>query len=223
MIQAICDRCERPWAVPDSQAGQKITCPNCGDVRRAPDAASTPAAPAHAPTPAAPAPGSIADRTAKLGLPPAEGPEVTVLTVRSSMGRAKPFVFILHLIALLGGAIGAGILAFRSEPWWAYACLALAVLAAGSLFVWWLKALSQRLEITNKRVILKRGLLSRATSEVLHRTILEIEVVQSLPQRLLGVGTIKIDNSAEESDEIVATDIADPHRVRRTIDAYRPM
>ena len=43
MIQFNCDRCERPFELTDDRAGEKLECPDCGDMNIVPAA--------HAPEP----------------------------------------------------------------------------------------------------------------------------------------------------------------------------
>jgi uncharacterized membrane protein YdbT with pleckstrin-like domain len=60
----------------------------------------------------------------------------------------------------------------------------------------WLGAYIQRrtseFAVTNKRVIVKTGILRRRTVEMLLRQIEALEVNQSLPGRMLGYGTVII-------------------------------
>src|SRR5882757_8816219 len=90
MITIKCDNCEKTIEAPDDQAGQKLKCPNCGDVNILP-------------TKQAPK----ADRATAKGFPPATGPEKTVIKARPEMFRAKPTWFMTHVIVLLAGAGGA--------------------------------------------------------------------------------------------------------------------
>jgi uncharacterized membrane protein YdbT with pleckstrin-like domain len=54
----------------------------------------------------------------------------------------------------------------------------------------WLASMSTELVVTSKRVVAKRGLIGRHTTEMLHKRIESISVQQSVAGRLLGFGTV---------------------------------
>lgn len=216
MIRKRCDNCDRVIEVGDELAGQKVACGACGDINVMPGAG--------APVPTAAA---RDDRATRLGLPPDSGVEQPVLKVRPAMVRARPLLFLAHLLVLGAGVAGV---------WWgltgtvsggktvAWIAGAVGVLAAlGSLGVWKVKTLSAALEITNKRTVMRTGLLSRATSEVVHDNIRNVQVTQTFWQRLWRVGTLGLSSSGQDGIEIQIGDIPNPDRVREVIDAYRPL
>ncbi len=82
-----CDRCEKPIDVPNPVLGQKITCPNCGDVNVIRSLGKT----------------SGTDRAAEAGYPSALGPEADVMLVRQAMFRARPGRFLMLSVILIGG------------------------------------------------------------------------------------------------------------------------
>jgi membrane protein YdbS with pleckstrin-like domain len=212
MITVACDRCDKPFQVPDDKAGLKVPCPACGDIKVIPGMAAGPAS-------AAP------DRAGALGLPPANGPEATVLRVSSAMFRSRPIAAMAVIVLVLAGAAGgaAFMMVATPQPILAIACGALAVVGVFILLTWKISSLTTRLQVTNKRVVLTRGILSKTTVEMLHRTIQDIEIKQSFADRLLNVGTINIANASEDDDAMVIENVRDPYSVRKTIDAYRPM
>lgn len=214
-----CDKCDQAFTVHSPVAGAKVTCPFCGDTNivRVPGTAQTTVAASGA---SPPPPG---DRAATLGLPPALGPEQTVMVVPGAMFRNRPITAALVILLLLGSGIGAGWLGAQGRNTWAYVSLAVCLVCVCILIGWKLVSWSERLTITTKRVILTRGIFSKRTVEALHRTIQEIEISQTFWQRILGVGRMEIANASEGGQVIVVSDAPDPYRLRRTIDAYRPM
>jgi membrane protein YdbS with pleckstrin-like domain len=214
MIRLTCDRCDKPFEVSDDQAGRKVSCPACGDVRIAPGATGGGTAGNSAPG---------ADRAAAAGLPPASGPEVTVLRTKGAPFRTRPLSTLALWVVLLAGVVGAATFGLTGALPLAAVCGAAAIVAAGVLLFWSIASWSHRLEVTNKRVVFTKGLLSKTTVEMLHRTIQDIEIKQSFLDRLLNVGTINIANASEDDDAIVLNDVPNPYAVRKTIDVYRPM
>lgn len=225
MISVTCDACERPFQVPDEKAGGKMPCPKCGDIKLIPaGAAGVGAGPSGSGSsgvatgahPGAP------DRATSMGLPPRDGPEVSVLEVRGSVFRLRPVAFLLNLAVLVSAASGTVVLALT--PATLPFAIPTAVLALACGFVWarWaILARAERLTITNKRVVMARGILSKSTIEMLHKTIQDIEVDQTFADRLLGIGKVSISNAGQENDEIIIHAVKDPYRVRSVIDAYR--
>jgi phage FluMu protein Com len=217
MITIKCDNCEKPFEVPDDKAGTKIKCPNCGDVNVIPGkpVVAVPAAPAKA------------DRAAAKGMPPAAGPEQTIIRARPEMFRAKPGLYLFHILVLLGGAAGAIIFGFgagaKASPILGWASGGVAVVALGSLLVWKIKNMGNSLEVTTRRSIEHVGLFSKFTSEILHEDVRNMQITQSFRERLMGVGSVAISSAAQNEVEITVKDVRNPDRIREVIDLYRPM
>ena len=236
MIQVQCDACDRVFEVEDDLVGQKVRCPACGDVAIVGGAGEPrPVAPSQAnasTTPTFP-PGarslgdqrgaSVHDRAAALGLPSGAGPEREVLMVRPAMFRARPLSGLLLLAALFGGG-GAGVwFLVQGQLPTGLGGLGVAAAALVVLAAWRIVKATTSLRVTTKRTIETVGLLSRQSSEILHKDIQNFTVQQTLWERLWQVGTIGISSAAEDGQEIVMRDVPDPQRVYQTIDAYRPM
>lgn len=214
MVQVTCDDCEQKFEVEAAAEGQKVRCPSCGDVHII--RAATPAVPVAAAA-------KRRDRAAEAGLPPALGEEAEVMVVKPAIFRANPLGFLALFVVLVGGIIGAIWLYTEGQPLAAGGC-GLAVLAAIGVWVWWkLVRRTTFLRITTKRTVESVGLLSKSTSEILHKDIRNFTVTQSFWERLWKVGTIGIDSAADDSQEIVMGEVPNPKEVHRVIDLYRPM
>mgnify|MGYP001173718163 CR=1 FL=1 len=216
MITIKCDKCDRPLSVQEELAGSKIACPHCGDINIVPGFSEQAARPAASP--------SRADAASLAGYPPDAGPEQRVKIIRPAVVRAHPFsVSGLWVLVTLGlvGVIYLGMV--RNSTAWLIASAAVLLGALATLGVWKVLSLSETLEITNKRSILRRGLLSKATSEVVHDDIRNFQITQTFIQRLLKVGTIGISSAGQDAVEIVMHDAPRPEEVRKIIDLYRSM
>lgn len=214
MIRFTCDRCERPLEVDDSLGGQKVECPHCGDINLAPKAAVAP-----------PQAAARVDRAAAAGYPPDHGPEQLVLRVRPAMLRARPITFLSLTLALLAGvgcAIWFGALG-HTPQWVMWPGIVVAAVAAGVLGWWKFQTLGAALEITNKRTIERRGIFSKATSEVLHDSIRNIQIEQTFWNRIWGVGSLGISSSGQDGIEIQVSDLPKPVEIRKIVDLYRPL
>jgi hypothetical protein len=89
--------------------------------------------------------------------------------------------------------------------------------------VWKIKTLGAALEITNKRTVERRGLFSKATSEVVHDNIRNVQVDQTFWQRVWKVGALGLSSSGQDGIEIHMQHVPKPEEVRRIIDLYRPL
>lgn len=186
MISKRCDNCEVLIEVDDESAGQKVACPECGDINRIPAA----------PVAAAAKERASGDRATAAGLPPDSGPEKRVAVFRPAMLRARPITFFGVSLAMLAGVVGVIYFGVVNPHQAAMIASLLVVLAGvGVMVVWKIKTLAEGLEITNKRSIARRGLLSKATSEVLHDNIRNIQITQTMWQRVWGVGKMGISSA----------------------------
>ncbi len=249
VITLTCDNCEKPFEVEDdARPGEKVSCPYCGDINRMPEttsAASPPAPPIAKgkPRPSVPE-GYMPAR--EVSQPTQEAHEHEVLIVRQAMFRAHPLLFSVMVLLVMGG-LGFAVAALIKTAWWrGYVWVGLAGACAG--LVWWLIWWGAphrwvKLIITNKRTIRQEGIIKRRTSEVLHRHIMNVQIRQTVLQRLLGVGSIAIDSAAGGSDpfqrekdaaddghadstrgprvEIEMDNVAKPYDVKAMIDKYR--
>lgn len=125
------------------------------------------------------------------------------------------------VVGAVGGAIAAAYLALtRTDYWWA-APAGVAVVAGLFWFVWWVDSWCTTLVVTDRRVRLRRGLLSKSVREIAHDKIQDIQVQQTFPERVLRVGSIGISSSGEAGYEIFVAGVGRPERIRETIDRYR--
>lgn len=166
------------------------------------------------------------DRPSKHGLPPDFGPEQDVLKIRPSFLRAKP-VRVVALILLPVAAAVVSTFILEEGSGFGRTALVLGIAAAVCwipLAVWWfITTRSKGLEITNKRTIERRGLLSKSTDEVLHDHVRNVKVDQSFYQRVVRIGQIGIASSGSDDTEIIMEDLPNPQKIREIIDLYRPL
>lgn len=108
--------------------------------------------------------------------------------------------------------------------WFAYAPMCLWLLLGLVTFgLTWLVALYEYLKlrfteqgVTNKRVVLKRGIVSRKTEEMKLTSIETVEIDQGFWGRIFGFGTVKV--TGRGISDVVYKDIADPMAVKRRIE-----
>jgi len=91
------------------------------------------------------------------------------------------------------------------------------------LAIWWVITKTSMLTVTNKRVIQRRGLISKHTTEVVHRDVRNIQISQSIFQRIFGVGNIGISSAGQGGVEIQFDGLLQPEAVKAIIDRYRDL
>lgn len=87
--------------------------------------------------------------------------------------------------------------------------------------VWeWLRLRFTEMGVTNKRVILKTGIISRHSEEMKLSSIETVEIEQGILGRILGYGTVKV--TGKGISDLVFTRINDPLDVKRKIESVNP-
>jgi uncharacterized membrane protein YdbT with pleckstrin-like domain len=81
----------------------------------------------------------------------------------------------------------------------------------------WLRLRSIELGVTNKRVIMKKGIISRKSEEMKISSIETVEIIQGIWGRMLGFGSIKV--TGRGISDIIFKNIADPMGAKRKIES----
>ena len=148
-------------------------------------------------------------------------PETHVMTLRPSMWRNDPIRFIL-LWLLMIICVPVSLVMFSRGPHELALLSWVLLLFWPALYVWWwLVCLNTRLEITTSRSILRKGILSKSTSEISHSDVRYINCKQSFFQRLLKVGKVGISSAAQSNIELEISGIKAPQEVAAKIRELR--
>lgn len=103
-----------------------------------------------------------------------------------AMFRAHPFLFVLLLISVVGIVV---------------------------IGVWWLRTKGERLALSDREVLLERGLLSKQRTEIALSSIRSVRITQTLGQRIFDVGNVEL-FSAGDMAEIAIRSLPRPGRIR---------
>jgi membrane protein YdbS with pleckstrin-like domain len=99
--------------------------------------------------------------------------------------------------------------------------LILALICGLRFLLVWLRYRRVALIVTDKRTILRFGLLSRYLKEIRHSDVRMLVVKQGFLQRLLGVGQLDVASAASDETDIRIAAIPNPDRIKQTIDSLR--
>jgi uncharacterized membrane protein YdbT with pleckstrin-like domain len=87
------------------------------------------------------------------------------------------------------------------------------------LIVGWLRRITTRYLITNRRLQIRRGILAKHVEETRIDRVVDVTVHQGVLDRLLQIGAVDFDNaSAQQGDLFRFTGVGSPERVVRAID-----
>jgi len=153
-------------------------------------------------------------------LEPVEGEKV-LYEAHPSMFRNHPFWFLLILLLCI---IGFAFPFLGIETSWLTKLVGVLiplVIGLGFYFIWWLKCKATTLTVTTERTSCRRGILSKAITEVWHQDIRNVQLNQSFLQRVLDVGKIGISSAAQSGLEISVSGIPRPDEVKQLIDQHR--
>lgn len=235
-FEVVCPHCEMGLDIPEELLGQTAACPCCSKEIKLPDAEPT-APPLAQPPSKTPAKamrdcpycgeeilakakkckhcGEFLDAALRAeqqqaAAPPAaaqppvskkEYPsaETTEFTGHPAMFANRPLFFII-CIFLIPAGLGLGLII---------------------LFFWWLNVMGTTLTITTRKTILRKGILSKHTNEVYHSDIRNVQVSQTLGQRMFGVGKIGISSAGQSGIEVQVSGLKNPVKLKEMIDGYR--
>jgi len=136
----------------------------------------------------------------------AEPEERTIFTVSPTL----LFVKIGYLLAVVGALLLIALLAWFDAPLYVSIPLAFALL----LFPAYrhLMRNSVRYTLTDSKIEIDQGFISRTTRNLPLRNIQDVSVTTSIPQRLLRFGNVVVDNASDSPGNTVLRNIPDPRR-----------
>ena len=117
---------------------------------------------------------------------------------------AAAIAAIVGLIASTGGGVGV------------FVALFLLIVLIG-----WLRRIGTRYAITNERLTIQRGILSRHRQETRLTRVQNVNTDQTVLQRMLGVGVVDFDTAGTDApdSEFAFWGVADPGGVAKKVDA----
>ena len=107
---------------------------------------------------------------------------------------------------------------FRNNPIYFVICLALCFAGVGFILLlfWFIQAKMTKFTITEDRVEVERGILSKDRTELSISNIKSVNVKQTLFQRMFGVGDIQI-FTAGDKPEMVLFGLPEPLEVKKLL------
>ena len=147
-------------------------------------------------------------RHTKIETPNSDEAEREIFSIRPTL----MFVKIGHALAVLGALL---LVAFFSAfisavPAWVSVLIGLSLLLIPAFYH--LKHKIVRYTLTDSKVEIDEGLISKTTRSVPLRTIQDVTVSATVPQRILGLGDLIIENAGETDSQIILKNINSPKK-----------
>lgn len=121
------------------------------------------------------------------------------------------FVKIGYGLAVLGAFLVVFLLSFStSVPAWFSVLAGLSLLLIPAFYH--LKQKLVRYTLTDAKIEIDKGLISHTTRNIPLRTIQDVTVSATVPQRLLGFGDLVIENAGESDSKVVLRNINSPKK-----------
>jgi uncharacterized membrane protein YdbT with pleckstrin-like domain len=85
----------------------------------------------------------------------------------------------------------------------------------------WLRCVNTKLTITDEKVSLRTGVLSKKVSEVYHTDIRSVNFIQNVAQRIMGTGTIEIGTAGTSGMEIRVSGLSNTGQIKQILEEQR--
>jgi uncharacterized membrane protein YdbT with pleckstrin-like domain len=122
-------------------------------------------------------------------------------------------VFALAPIIVFALVVG---LTDQDWPIWIGAVATIALLAL-VVFVGWVQRLDTKYTVTDQRIMIRRGILSRTENSAHIDRVQNVTIHQSIVQRMLRVGDVDFDTAGTDDYEFKFVGIDDPRDLREMI------
>ena len=126
-------------------------------------------------------------------------------------------ILLFYVLGIVAAAVGGAIAGLIwSDPGWGSligVLILIVVLVAG-----WVRRVGTRYFVTNERLHIRRGILSRRSQETRLERIQNVNTDQSVFERILRIGTVDFDTAGGGDYDFAFRGVADPSRVGQEVD-----
>jgi uncharacterized membrane protein YdbT with pleckstrin-like domain len=140
-------------------------------------------------------------------------PETTIYSGHPSWRSMLDF----HLAGLFGALAGGAIARLVSSNW-GIAVAAFAAILALSLLIGLIRRVSTHYTITDRRLHIRRGILSRTEQHTTIDRVQNVETHQTLFERVLRIGSVNFDTAASDDSDFAFVGIATPKVIVAAVD-----
>jgi uncharacterized membrane protein YdbT with pleckstrin-like domain len=121
-----------------------------------------------------------------------------------------------HLVGLIAAAAAGAIGKLVSG--WGIAVAAFAAVLALSILVGFIRRVSTHYTVSDRRLHIRRGILSRTEQHTTLDRVQNVETHQTLLERVLRIGTVNFDTAATDDSDFKFEGVASPRQVVAAVD-----
>jgi uncharacterized membrane protein YdbT with pleckstrin-like domain len=138
--------------------------------------------------------------------------EKQIFSIRPTM----MFVKIGYAAAILGAFLLVALIATIAAsfainiPWWVFLILGFSLLLIPGFYH--IKRNVIRYTLTDSKIEIDEGFISQKTRNIPLRTIQDVMVSSSIPQRMLGFGNVVIENASETDGKVILKNVNSPKK-----------
>jgi len=140
-------------------------------------------------------------------------PETTIYSGHPSWRSMLDFHLAGLLAAGAAGAIG------KLASGWGIAVAAFAAVLALSILVGFVRRMATRYRVTDRRLHIRRGMLSRTEQHTTIDRVQNVECHQTLLERVLRIGTVHFDTAATDDSDFAFEGVGSPRSVVEAVNA----
>jgi uncharacterized membrane protein YdbT with pleckstrin-like domain len=123
------------------------------------------------------------------------------------------------IITIIGGAIAGGITRATGKSVDVLVVVLVVLVLFVVVLIWgFVTRLATRYTITNRRLTIELGILSREQHQTRLERVQNVNTTQTVLERMLRVGTVDFDTAAESGYDFKFRGVSDPREIVRTVD-----
>ena len=128
------------------------------------------------------------------------------------------FYFQWLLAAVVAAGIAALVTLIDDEVKWGVVILVFAVVVGLAIVVGLIKRIATTYTITNQRLHIKRGIVARKIQQTRIERVQNVNVNQSVLQRILRVGKVDFDTAGTDDSDFSFDGVAQPEKVMQAVE-----
>lgn len=122
-----------------------------------------------------------------------------------------------HVLVLLAAILIGAVVLLAVDPDWIGIAAGVVIALVGTIFLWAERSRTKYV-ITTHRLHVHNGFLAKEVQETRLDRIQNVTVSQSVPQRLLGVGTVDYDTAGDDGSRFQMAGVPKPDQLVRLVD-----
>lgn len=141
-------------------------------------------------------------------------PDEQILYSESPSWRAQ---FGKHVLMLVAAILVGAVVLLAFDPDWIGIVAGIVIALLGTAYLWFERVRTKYI-ITTHRLHVREGFLSKHVQETRLRRIQNVSITQTVPQRILRIGTVDYDTAGDNGDHFRMDGVPSPDALIRLVD-----